>query len=151
MTQSGKRRSSAQVFTREEEIKQINSVAHTFTNKRPGDAHKLARREFIKLAAIASGGLGLWLSGCTPGVEQGGESEGPLTVVDQWIRVVKAEDVARFEKLNAETVFATSNLQPDAYSGREELWEVYRISTGSQIEKITAFSPGRETWSATAS
>lgn len=124
-------------------MKQINSVAHTITRKHPEDARKLSRREFIKLAAIASGGLGLWLSGCTPGVDQDVENKGPLGVVDEWIRALNAEDAVRFERLHAETVFATSNYYTDPYSGRESVWEIYRASTGSQIEKITAFSQGQ--------
>ena len=124
-------------------MKQINSSAHTVTKKHAGDAHRLSRLEFIKSIAVVSGSLGLWLSGCTLGAAQGLENEGPLNVVDEWIRALNAADVAGFEKLHTETVFATSNIREEPYSGREHVWEMYRTSTGSQIEKITAFSQGQ--------
>ena len=41
-------------------------------------AHRLSRREFLKIALVASGGLGLWLSGCSPGTEQTVENKEPL-------------------------------------------------------------------------
>jgi len=104
------------------------------------DAHGLSRRNFIKMTLIASGGLGLWLAGCSPGVKQGVENEEPLAVVDEWIRALNAEDVPGFEKLHSESLLATSHNRREPLSGREQVWDVFSKSTGSQLEKISAFS-----------
>lgn len=116
-----------------------NLVSRTNRQDHSKGAQGLSRREFLKIALVASGGLGLWLSGCSPGTEQSVESEGPLAVVDEWIRTLNAEDVAGFEKLHTESVFATNHYREDPVSGREQVWDVFSKSTGSQLEKITAF------------
>jgi hypothetical protein len=110
------------------------------TKNHPKDAPSLSRRDFIKLTLIASGGLGLWLAGCSPGVKQGVENEGSLAVVDRWIQALNAEDVPGFEKLHSESVLATTYNRGDPLSGREQVWDVFSKSTGSQLEKIAAFS-----------
>jgi hypothetical protein len=103
------------------------------------DAPSLARREFIKLTLIASGGLGLWLAGCSPGAKQSAENEGPLAVVDEWVRALNAGDVPRFGKLHSESVLATTHSKNDPFSGRERVWDVFSASTGNQLETIASF------------
>jgi hypothetical protein len=117
---------------------QFNSEQNTKNHNK--DAPSLGRRDFIKLTLIASGGLSLWIAGCSPGVEQSVENEGPLAVGDRWIRALNAEDVPGFEKLLSESVLATTHNRGDPFSGREQIWDVFSKSTGSQLEKITAFS-----------
>jgi hypothetical protein len=104
------------------------------------DAPSLSRRDFIKLTLIASGGLGIWLASCSPGVKQGVENEGTLAVGDRWFQALNAEDVPGFERLHSESVLATTHNRRDPFSGREQVWEVFSKSTGSQLEKIAAFS-----------
>jgi hypothetical protein len=106
----------------------------------PRYTNRFSRREFIKLTVIASGGLGLWLAGCSPGDEQVTGNERQLAVVEEWIRALNAEDPEAFEGLHTESVLATIHYRRDLYSGRENVWEVYRTSTGNQIEKIITFS-----------
>lgn len=103
------------------------------------DVRRLSRREFVKVTAIASAGLGLWLSGCAPGKEQSADSQDRLAVVDEWITALNAEDVRGFEKLHSESVFATTHAQRDPYAGREKVWDLYQASTRNQVEKIVAF------------
>jgi hypothetical protein len=116
-----------------------NLISRTNARDYGKDTHGLSRREFLKIALVASGGLGLWLSGCSPGTEQTVEKEEPLAVVDEWIRMLNAKDVAGFEKLHTESVFATNHYRTDPSSGREQIWDVFSKSTGSQLERITAF------------
>jgi hypothetical protein len=118
----------------------LNPIPHKNTVNLHKDTHDLSRRGFIKLTALLSGGLGLWLSGCTPGEEKGVVSRTPLEVVDEWIQAVNGEDVAAFEKLHSEAVFWTNYAFPEPFSGREYIWDLHRFITGNQIEKVVAFS-----------
>jgi hypothetical protein len=78
------------------------------------------------------------LSGCSPRADESADDE-LLSVVDHWIRALNKGDTPGFEKLHTESVYMTSNYQRDPFTGREEVWNIYKISTGNQIEKITAF------------
>lgn len=118
----------------------LNPISHTSTVHPCKDAHKLTRRGFLKVTALASGGLGLWLLGCTPGNEQEIVSRNSLGVVDEWIRAINAEDVAGFEKLHSEAVVWTHFAIPEPFSGREKIWDLHRLVTGNQVEKVVAFS-----------
>jgi hypothetical protein len=118
----------------------LKLIPHKSTVNPHKDAHGLSRREFIKLTALVSGSLGLWLLGCTPGEEPGVVSLTPLEVVDEWIRALNGEDAAVFEKLHSAAVFWTNNAFPEPFSGREQIWDLHRYTTGSHIEKVVAFS-----------
>ena len=117
---------------------QLNSEQNTKNHHK--DAPSPSRRDFIKLTLIASGGLGLWLAGCSSEVKQGVENEGLMAAVDEWIRALNAGDVTGFEKTHSESVLATAHNRRDPISGREYVWDVFSKSTGSQLEKIAAFS-----------
>ena len=120
-------------------MKQVNPILHTITKKPHEGAHGLSRREFIELTALALGGLGLLLSGCTLVAEQGVANGSHLAVVDEWIRAVNAEDVAGFEKLHTESFFCTNHSSIRPFSGQELICDLLQMSTGNQIEKLVAF------------
>lgn len=101
--------------------------------------HRLTRREFVRLALVASGGLGLTLAGCSPQDERGRRDEGQPAVVDAWVAALNNEDMDSFTKLLSESVVATTHFEEDHVLGREQVWELYQASTGNQIEKIVHF------------
>jgi hypothetical protein len=118
----------------------LNPIPHTSTVNPRKDAHELLRRGFIKMSVLASGALSFWLSGCTLGEEKDVENGNSFEVIDEWIRTVNAEDVTGFEKLHAESVFWTIYTNREPFSGREQIWDLHRVSTGNQIEKLVAFA-----------
>lgn len=118
----------------------LNPIPRTGTANPHKDARKLPRRGFIKLTALASGGLSLWLTGCTTGEEEGDVSRAPLAIVDEWIRMANGEDAAGFEKLHSEAVIWTNYAFPEPFFGREQIGDLHRLVAGNQNERVVAFS-----------
>lgn len=102
------------------------------------ETKSLTRRDFIKLSVLVSGGLGLWISGCSP--EPNNDSS--LAAVDEWVSTLNNEDVSGFEKLLSETVLMARNNRRDTSSGRDNAWQLFSVSTGNQLEKIITFGQG---------
>jgi hypothetical protein len=125
---------------KEEQMKADRFHSERNTKNYHQNAPSISRRDFLRLTLIASGGMGLWLAGCSPGAKQAVENEGPLVVVDEWIRALNAGDGPGFEKLHSESVLATTSDQSGSFSGWEQVWDVFSKSTDGQLEKIVAFS-----------
>jgi hypothetical protein len=105
-------------------------------------AHTLSRREFIKVAFLVTGGMGLSLVGCTPVGGQSTQVDGPLAIIDDWILALNGEDRSRFEKLHLDSVIGTTFSKDETYEGFQAVWDIYLKSNGGQIEKLVSF--GRE-------
>lgn len=88
------------------------------------------------MTLVVSGGLCLTLLGCSPVAGPVEGDHGNMSIIDEWIKAISAEDVTQFEKLRTETAVFNSHVQRSPASGRQHIWDAFSHSDAHPMQKM---------------